>query len=227
MSRVGDALLALARHELEQRSFCELAVVTSSFPGSEEPDGQSVSVQLKDSGLAIPRVPVMTTVTGFGGLPREGDVVVVLFARGDLNSPVVVGQLYSDERRPPEFERDELKLVWPGEVEDPEEEAVQLSIKLDGETRSLSVSLGGDKDATVTVTDGEISLVAGGVSCKLSHASDSDGRIDLEAGGTKISLEQDGDLKLETSGTLALKGSEVTIEGDTSVKVNGQTVEIN
>jgi phage baseplate assembly protein gpV len=227
MSRLGESLSALARHELAKRSFCELAVVTSSFPGSDENDGQTVSIQLKDSGLAIPRVPVAVGLTGLGALPREGDVVVVLFPRGELASPIVVAQVYSDQRRPPTFERDEVKLVWPGEVDDPEAKAVQVSIKVvDGE-RTMSVTLGGDKDASVTVTEGKLTLVAGGVKFELSHSSDTDGRVELSAGGTKVVLEQDGDLSLETSGTLKLKGAEVTIEGDTSVKVNGQTVEIN
>lgn len=65
------------------------------------------------------------------------------------------------------------------------------------------------------------------MSCKLSHASDSDGRVELLAGEASITLEQDGDINLKTSGTLSLRGKEVAIEGDTSVKVNGQTVEIN
>ncbi len=227
MSRLAESLSALARHELEKRSFCELAVVTSTFPGSEENDGQTVSIQLKDSGLAIPRVPVAVGLTGLGALPREGDVVVVLFPRGELSSPIVISQVYTDQRRPPTYERDEVKLVWPGEVDDPEAKAIQVSIKVVDDERTMSVTLGGDKDASVTVTEGKLSLVAGGVKFELSHSSGSDGKIELSAGGTKIVLEQDGDLSLETSGTLKLKGAEVTIEGDTSVKVNGQTVEIN
>lgn len=227
MSRLAESLAALARHELEKRSFCELAVVTSTFPGTEENDGQTVSIELKDSGLTIPRVPVAVTLTGAGALPREGDVVVVLFPRGELATPVVVAQVYSDQRRPPKFERDEIKLVWPGEVDDPEAKAVQVSIKvIDGE-RSLSVTLGGDKSASLTVRDGTLTLVAGKVRLELSHSTDSDGRVELSAGDTKVVLEQDGDLSLETRGTLRLKGAEVAIEGDTSVKVNGQTVEIN
>lgn len=227
MSRLADNLMALARHEVEKRSFCELAVVTSSFPGTEANDGQTVSIELKDTGLAIPRVPVAVGVTGMGALPREGDVVVVLFPRGELSSPVVVGQVYSDQRRPPSFERDELKLVWPGEVDDPEAKAVQVSIKVVDDERTLAITLGGDRDASLTMTDGKLTLQAGEVKLELSHSSDSDGRVELSSGSTKIVLEQDGDMSLETSGTLKLKGSEVTIEGDTSVTVNGQTVEIN
>lgn len=227
MSRLGESLAALARHELDKRSFCELARVTSTFPGSEENDGQTVSIQLKDSGLAIPRVPVAVGLTGVGALPREGDVVVVLFPRGELASPIVVAQVYTDQRRPPKFERDEIKLVWPGEVDDPETKAVQVSVKVVDDARTLALTLGGDKDASLTLEDGTLTLVAGKVKLVLSHSSASDGRVELSAGSTKIVLEQDGDLSLETSGKLKLKGSEVAIEGDTSVKVNGQTVEIN
>jgi hypothetical protein len=117
--------------------------------------------------------------------------------------------------------------VWPGDVEDPEKEAVDIRVFSDGSKRSFTVALGGDKDALMSVSDGSIDLTAGGVQLKISHSSDSDGTVDVTAGGTKISVAQDGDLSIEAAGTLKLKAPTIKIEGDTEVKINGQTVDIN
>lgn len=227
MSRVIEMLQAIARHEADQHPYCELGVVTSNFDDEDGDDSHSVSVMLKDSGLAINRIPLASTISGMAAVPRQGDVVLVLIPRGDLASAIVIGQVYSDERRPPQFTRDEAALVWPGDAEDPEKEAVDIRVFSDGSERSFTVTLGGDKDASMSVSDGSIELTAGGVQVQISHSSDSDGAVTVTAGGTKIELEQDGDLNVEAAGTLKLKAPSIKIEGDTEVKINGQTVAIN
>lgn len=227
MSRALAALQAIARHEVDRRLICELGEVTSVFDGGDGAGAQSISVTLKDAGLPLTRVPMATGLTGLAALPRIGDLVLVLFPRGDLGSAVAVAQVYSDQRRPPTFTRDEAALVWPGDSDDPDTKAVRISVSADGSDRKVSVTLGGDLDASLTVSDGAVELVAGGVSFRLHHGSGSDGTIELAAGGTKMNLAQDGDLKIESQGTLTLKGNKVAIEGDTQVTINGQTVEIN
>jgi phage baseplate assembly protein gpV len=226
VSRVAEVIQAMARHEAERRTFCELAVVTSTFDGADGDDTHSVSVRLKDSGVPLTRLPLATTLTGAAALPRTGDVVLVLFPRGDLGSGVVIGQVYSDERRPPDFDRDEAVLVWPGDAADPESEAVDLRLR-GGEEREAALTLGGSKDARARLRDGVIELIAGGVEVRLAHSSSSDGKVTLAAGGTSITLEQDGDVTVEAVGTLTLKATKVVIEGDTQVVLNGQVVEIN
>lgn len=227
MSRVAEVLQAISRHEAERLLTCELAVVTSSFDDADGPDSHTVSVRLKDSGLALQRVPMASALTGGAALPRAGDVVLVLMPRGDLSSAVAIAQVYSDERRPPVFSRDEAALVWPGDAADPETEAVDVRVRADGSERALSVTLGGDQDALLSVRDGTVELTAGGVQVKLAHSSSSDGTVEIAAGGTRVQLAQDGDLTIEAAGTLKLKGVAVEIEADSQLTLNGQTVGIN
>lgn len=227
MSRLVSSLQAVARYEVERRTYCELAVVTSVFDGQDGDDAQSVTVRLKDTGVVVPRVPVAVPLTGLAGLPRLDDVVLVVFAHGDLNSPVVVGQVYSDTRRPPDFVKDEAHLMWPGDAADPETDAVVLSISGDGSARELRIALGGDKDATLRVADGAIELTTGGVKLALGHSSSSDGTATLEAGGTKVELSQDGDLAVTSAKNITLKATKIELNADVSVTINGQTVEIN
>lgn len=227
MSRIAHILQAMARHEVDRKPFIEFAVVTSVFDDESGPDAHTINVKLKDSGLPITKIPVATLVSGAAHLPRVGDVVVLAFPRGDLGSAVMVAQVYSDERRPPPLTRDEIGLSWPGDSDDPETKAVSLRIRADGSDRELAVTLGGDKDAALRVADGLIELRSGGATIEISHSSSSDAAIELSAGGTRVRLDQDGDLTLESSANVTIKGRQVAIEGETQVSINGQIVEIN
>ncbi|MBV7335208.1 hypothetical protein KFU94_44605 [Chloroflexi bacterium TSY] len=84
MSRLVEVVQAIARHEVKRHPYLELAVVTSNFDDADGADSHTVSVKLKNSGLAINRVPLASTVGGAAALPRQGDVVLVLMPRGDL-----------------------------------------------------------------------------------------------------------------------------------------------
>ena len=139
----------------------------------------------------------------------------------------MLGPVYSDVRRPPVHSRDEVALVWPGDAEDPESEAVDIRASANGSERAVTVALGGDRNALLSVSDGQIELAAGGAVATIRHSSGSDGTVSLAAGGTSLELKQDGDLTIESATKLVLKAPEITIEGQASVKVNGQIVEIN
>src|SRR5262249_600518 len=151
---------------------------------------------------------------------------VVAMPRGDLASAVAIGQVYSDERRPPSFKRDEMAIVWPGDADNPDDDAVDLRMGAGSSGRSFTVTLGGNNDAKLTVKDGEIQLLAGGVEVKVSHSSSSDGVVSISGGSSKIDIAQDGDITIEAAGTLKLKASSIKLEGDGTVTINGQTVGI-
>jgi phage baseplate assembly protein gpV len=212
---------------LAGKTFCEFAVVDSVFDSNDGDDTHLVSVTLKDTGVALPRIPLASLASGWFVLPRAGDTVLVLFPRGSLESAVVFGQVYSEKRRPPEAKAEEAVIVWPGDSDDNEKNAIDIRLSADGSTRSFTLNLGGEKDAQVKVTDGEITLTAGGIVFTLKHSSSLDGTAELAAGGTTLTLKQDGDCTIESAGALTLKGASVKIEGDTEVTINGQTVAIN
>ncbi|UFN46892.1 hypothetical protein LPC08_12715 [Roseomonas sp. OT10] len=222
MSRLAEVMTAFARHEAERRTFCELAVVTSVFDNAQGDDSHTVSVTLKDSGVALRRLPVAVWATGLACLPRVGDVVLVMFPRGALVSGIVVASVYSDAQRPPEFKADEIALLWPAGAED------RVLLRLDGaDEPSAKLAVGGDGEVAIELRKGELRVSASGVALKLSYGGSSDGVAALEAGGTKVELKQDGDLTVTATGRVTLKGAEVRIEADGPVKISGATVELN
>lgn len=222
MSRVAEIIGAFARHEAERRTFCELAIVTSVFDHAAGADSHTVSVNLKDTGLALDRLPVATGATGLACLPRVGDVVLVLFPRGSLASGIVAGQVYSDQRRPPAFKRDEIALLWPEGAED------RVALRLDGgEEPAALLQVAGAGEVAISLKQGELRITAAGVGVTLSYGGGGDGVAVLEAGGTRVELKQDGDLGITAAGRLTLKAAEIRIEADGPVRINGATLDLN
>jgi phage baseplate assembly protein gpV len=222
VSRVAEIIAAFARHEAERRSFCELGVVTSVFDDAAGADSHTVSVKLKDTGLALDHLPVASWATGLGCLPRVGDVVLVMFPRGALASGVVVAQVYSDARRPPAFKKDEIALLWPEGRED------RVTLRLDGgEEPAALLQVAGEGEVALSLKQGELRIAASGVTIRLSYGGGNDGVVALEAGGTKVELKQDGDLSITAAGRLSLKGAEIRMEADGPVRINGATLDLN
>ena len=53
------------------------------------------------------------------------------------------------------------------------------------------------------------------------------GRAEIVAGGSTITLKQDGDITLKTSGTFKIDAAVVDISGSAKVKIAASAVEIN
>ncbi len=224
--RAVQAIRQIARHEVEQHVGAALGVV-QSVQGSNGEKAYSCSVQLRDSGLVLPKVPIATGMIGAAGLPREKDLVVVVFMGGDLHAPVVVGRLYSEKVAPPKNGPGELVLNLPGDETDAQK-ALVLRIETPGDgTRSLKLTLDGQVKVEMEINDQGVNIKAQDASLKLSQTSASDGVAEMKVGGSKITIEQSGDVTIEASGKLLLKGSKVEVSGDASVKIAGTTVDLN
>ena len=74
---------------------------------------------------------------------------------------------------------------------------------------------------------GELRIAASGVSVTLSYGGGGDGVVALEGGGTKIELKQDGDLTITAAGRRNLRGTEIRMEANGPVRINGATLELN
>ena len=216
----------IARHEADQRWSSALGVVRAVF-GSSAEQRYTCTVELRETGLVLPRVPIAAGVTGFVSLPREGDLVAILFAGGDLHAPLVVGRLYNEEVDPPQHEPGELVLSLPGD-ETASDKLLELRVKTPGDgTRSLALVLDGSVRIEVQVKDGEVTLKAQDAMLKLTQSGSSDGKAELSVGDSHVVIEQSGDMTLEAKGTLKLKADKIEISGDTQVKVAGQTIDLN
>ena len=202
-----ETIRRIVLDEIAQVRTAELAVVKEQHPheaGSDN-DNYACSVELRNSGLALKHVPVATGRIGLASIPAVGDLVLVQFIGGDINSPIITGGLYNDQDRPPVNADGQMILHLPLDAGD--SDAVHIALQ-SGDSRTLDLQLGS------------------GLSIKLQ---DDDPAVEIDVGGgnAKVTIGKDGAITLESQGDVSLKGSQITIEAQGQLNLKGATVNLN
>lgn len=233
MSTIVDTIAAIVRHELAAVRTTELGVVEDVHPHSaaDDDDNYGVDVTLKNSGLALRRVPVGTGHIGTVGIPNVGDLVLVAFDHGDVNSPVVIARLYDDADRPPTSTTDEVVLRLPLAAEDDKSVLAALRNHPDADpVRELVIEM--PPKITVRIIDGTVTATAGATELRLDQSGSSGGVVHVKSGTTTLSMDQDGDVSLESAGSVTLEasadltlraGGSVTIDAGSSLTASART----
>jgi hypothetical protein len=226
MQRAVQTIRRIARYEAQQRWISALALV-KSVQNAGNPEKYSCTVELRETGMVLPEVPIATGVIGAVAPPRENDLVVLLFPGGDLHAAVVIGRLYNEKVAPPQHKEDEFVAVLPGH-EEPPDKRVELRVQTpeDG-SRKLTLTLDGNVKVELGIDDEGITLRAQDAQLTLKQTGSSDGKAALTVGDSTIIIEQGGDVSIEAKGTLKLKASKIELNGDASIKIAGQTIELN
>ena len=217
-----DSIARIARHEAGARAIASVGTVVDLFAANGSQTDHAVTVELRDTGLVLPRVPIAVGALGFAAIPAIGDLVIVVFLEGDFNAPIVVGRLYHPDQNPPKHAEDEIVLRLPSGAAQPD-----LHLAIDGSKPSLELRLPGD--TLIEIREEKVSLQVGPASAplKVSIEGAGGGRVEIAAGAAKIIFKKDGDITLSTPGKLKLEGSEVEISSAGTVKVQGALVQVN
>lgn len=218
-SALFDSIARIARHEARARAVAGVGVVTDVYPADGAAPDYAATVELRDTGLVLPRVPVAAGVLGAVAIPAVGELVVVVFMEGDYNAPVIVGRLYHPDQDPPKHAAGQIVLALPSGASDH-----KLRLKVEGDTPAIKLELPGG-EVTVTIDDKQVQLKVGEIA--LTVTGSGGGRAEIAAGGAKITLKQDGDISVETQGKLKLKATEIELNGSAKVKITGAQVEVN
>lgn len=213
-----DSVSRIARHEAAARAIAAIGQVVDVVDGTAVPPDHAVTVQLRETGLLLPQVPVAVGALGGVATPRPGDLVVVVFADGDVHAPVVVGRLYHADLAPPEHGEGEIVLALPPGESEPGFRAV-----LRGGDPALTVTLGADVE--LTVDDTKLHVKAGDAEATVGAAGG--GRIELKVGDATLTVTGRGDIQLKTTGKLSLEGADVEIKGQGSVTISAPQVKVN
>jgi uncharacterized protein involved in type VI secretion and phage assembly len=201
-----ESIQQIVREELGRVRTAELATVQAQHPHESDgdTDNYSCTVVLRDSGIVLGRVPVATGRIGSASIPAVGELVLVQFVHGDVNAPVIVGRLYTDEERPPPNGDGQAVLHLPLGASD--DQAVHLELH-SGDARKAIVKLGAALELT---------------------AQDDDPVVKLDLGGkTSLTIGKDGAVAIESQGDVELKGTKITIEAQGQLTLKGATVNIN
>ncbi len=113
-SAVG-AIKKIAEEEVKKQRSLELAEVTSIYPHSDSSDNDNYDcdVKIKNGGNELRKVPIVTSHIGFTHIPNIGDLVLIGYIGGSVNSPVIIGSLYNDDQRPPVNDAGEIVYESP------------------------------------------------------------------------------------------------------------------
>lgn len=224
MSGIVETIQEIVRHELRDVRIAEIGVVDKVYPHSSDGDNDNYGcdVKLKNSGLLLKRVPLATGHIGTAAIPNIGDLVLLTFDKGDINSPIIVGRLYNDVDRPPLNNPDELIFRLPLAAEDNKTlKAAVRNISNNSVPREILIEM--SPQITVKINDGQVQATAGNSEMIIDQPNSSGGTISVTTGRTKIVMNQDGDVTIEAAGSMSLKATgDLTLHGN-SVKIKSDT----
>lgn len=222
-SAVG-AIKKIAEEEVKKQRGLELAEVTSIYPHSNgsDNDNYECDVKIKNGGNELRKVPVVTSHIGFAHVPNIGDLVLIGYIGGSVNSPVIMGSLYNDDQRPPVNDAGEIVYESP----DP------------GNSSPRRLYIKFPSGIALTITDDEIKAEAGGTTLHVKLDGDieitSNAKLTITAQGeTKITSKDDmsfsaNNIKMESQGSLELKsGASFKAETSGVMDLIGSIVKIN
>jgi len=206
---------ALVREEHDRRRFPELGIVTQVFAKGDEggKENHQVGIKLPASDVELLRAPVAVGRLGLAALPRVGDMVLVVFINGDINSPIVVGSLYDYHQHPPKATGDEVVYQVP--------DAAASGV------RRVHVEL--PSGATLTMDDDKLAIVYGSTKLEMNR----DGSVDIES-STSVSIKSSSDLTLEAQGNITisaqqnldLKGLQVNAQAQAAASLKGAQISL-
>ncbi len=213
-----DSITRIARHEAKVRAHAGVGRVVDVFPANGGQQDHAVSVEMRDSKLVLPRVPIAVDAMGFAAIPAMDDLVVILFLEGDYNAPIVMGRLYHPDKNPPKHAEGEIVLRLPAGEAEP-----KLSMEILSAEPTYRLILPGE--VKLQLMKDEIQMEVGAMHVHLTAAGG--GRAEIAAGGSKITLKKDGDITISAQGKLNLEATEIKIAGQAKVAISGAQVEIN
>lgn len=215
-NQLFDAVARIARHESDARVLAAFGVVTEVHRDAAGGPDHAVTVALRDRGQVLPRVPVAVGALGTVACPAVGDLVVLVFAGGDIHAPVVVGRLHDTDVPPPSHEQGQFVFDLPPG-------GGNVKLVLDPSVPELTVRMG--EDALIRVTGTRAEVQVGDASLSLDAGGSAE--IKADVGGNTLTIGSGGEVALEAASTLKLKAAQIEIEGTGGVKINGATVELN
>jgi hypothetical protein len=201
-------IMKIAQAEVRKLHVAELGIVVKIFPHSgSDKNNYECDVRLRDRNLTLERVPVATQQVGLANIPHVDDLVIVTFIGGDINSPIIIGRLYNDKDRPPDFKEEEIIYKPPYSKS---KELRRVYLELPGDSLKITLS----EDGVDIKTDSNVVIHTSG-----KTTLESDGGISIKAGGN-LSIEASGSLNIESHSSVKLKSAgTMTIEGAV-VKIN-------
>ena len=222
-----DSVERIARHTVHKHATSGIGRVIATHPGEAGnlPPNHAVSIEMRDTGLVLPEVPVVVGVIGFASIPALDDLVLVVFTDGDFNAPLVVGRIYNSEQQPPEHADGQLVFRSPAG-----QATGDLNLVVELEQPSVKLDLPGDLE--LSLSEAEAVLQVGEM--KLTLSGSGNGEALLEAGSASMRLKNGQsieltatEISLKADASLSFEAAQIEIKGSGTVDISGGIVNLN
>jgi uncharacterized protein involved in type VI secretion and phage assembly len=237
---IVETMRGIAQRELHKLHLPTLGTVTSIFPhsGASDKDNYECNVRLKNEDIELRKVPIATQCIGLAGIPRVGDLVMIVFVNGDINAPIAIGRLYNDEDRPPLNSAEEVVYVPPYKA-NPKVRRIYLEFP---QKMILKIT---DDEVDIKAGDTKVIIIRNGdvvIESKANVSVTADGDATLKSkgnmtiAGASIKIESDNDLNLKSGSDLKMNSgasaeiksaAQMNVEASAQMKIKGATVNIN
>lgn len=204
-------------------------VMVGTVTNNQDPDNLcrvKVKLQFREGENETDWIRIATMMVGKdkGSLfvPEVGDEVLVAFHMGEVRKPYVIGMLWTKKETPPKIDKDNnIRKIKSREghelIFDDKKDNGKITIKTKGGT---IIELD-DKNDFLKFSDskGQNSMdIAGG----------NKGEITIKSGSNKITINNKGDISIESMKSIKLKSVEVNIEASANMNIKaGGMLNIN
>ena len=220
-----EMIRKIAQREVEKLHLIEYGKVESVNIHSSESDGigYTCSVLLvgrtTDDGemLKLENVPIVTGFTGQIDVPYVDDLVLISYINGDFELPVIIGRLYSREKKPPLFEDGHhLIEIAPDRYHPNGPKQSKIDVKFtDGAQTTINIT-----NSSVIVTTGKAMMTLNSEGDPLVQLEmkdtlnsiwlDKEGNVGLYA-ENELEIIAEADMKIEAKGDLTIKASKIDL----------------
>jgi hypothetical protein len=205
MSDLVGVVQAIVRDALDGFRTAELGVVKTvhSHSAASDKNNYECDIALRDSGLELKKVAIATDRVGSVAIPNEGDLVLVQFLNGDVNSAVITGRMHTDQARSPEAKPKEHVYISP----DAEESGI----------RRFYLEL--PKNNKLTLEDDKVVLEMGQTTLTIEN----DGKVELKTNDQDVTIaDKSGNnvMKLE------IASGQATVKAQSKVVLDAPQIEL-
>ncbi|QJD88164.1 hypothetical protein HH215_15175 [Cohnella herbarum] len=197
-------------------------VMVATVTNNQDPNGLNrvkLKFPLRENEHETDWAPITSLMSGssMGTLfvPEVGDEVLVAFLLGNMNQPFVIGSLWNKNKKPPaKDEKNNIRKIYSRAghelIFDDTENAGKVTlktkqgIKLEIDDQNEKITLGTKSDAQ--------SIVMAGSSA---------GTVTIKSGANKITIDNKGDIKIESTKEITLKSTQINLEATAAMKVKG------
>jgi len=200
--RQADTIGEILAPEKQSKHSVVIGIVTNN----QDPEGWGrVKVKFpnlpgnEESHWARLVTPMAGEGRGFEFIPEVNDEVVVAFEHNDTNRPFILGSLWNGKDKPPE-QSDKVVNSSSGKVEK------RIIRSRSGHTITLD-----DTDGK-----GKISII------------DETGKnsIEIDSSNNSVAIKTQGDIKMEATGKVTIKGQDIEMEASNAAKMKGTNMDL-